>query len=291
MSSTHLKNNPQAMLRLLPRLGAVLLMAVGFVPPPAQANTDPLSDLLGTPGSAGLGFAVRAEQSPYVSGGTRYDLRLLYVQALREAGKTQRALDEVEKLLARDSRNARGFNALGLIYYRMEKHALADSALRRATELDPKDADAWTNLGLVEHARGNDREAFEAWSKATSLDGDSAAPALNQAAVLLDCGDYKRARTELEKASRSRPDDLEVLVALGVAHRGLKEHERARQAYERALELRADYPPALFNLGVLYMDFLPDKKKARQHLILYRKVAPSRDPRVKEAEARLKELR
>ena len=80
-------------------------------------------------------------------------------------------------------------------------------------------------------------------------------------------------------------------MALGVAHRGLKEHERAKQAYERALELRADYPPALFNLGVLYMDFLPDKKKARQHLILYRKVAPSRDPRVKEAEARLKELR
>jgi protein O-GlcNAc transferase len=219
------------------------------------------------------------------------DLRLLYVQALRESGKTQKALDEVEKLLARDSRNARGFNALGLIYYRVEKHALAESALRRATELAPNDADAWTNLGLVAHARGRDREAFEAWNKAAGLDGDSAAPALNKAAVLLDCGDYKRARAELEKASKARPDDPEVLVALGVAHRGMKDHERAKQAYERALELRADYAPALFNLGVLYMDFLPDKKKARQHLILYRKVAPSRDPRLKEAEARLKELR
>mgnify|MGYP006175257281 CR=1 FL=1 len=67
--------------------------------------------------------------------------------------------------------------------------------------------------------------------------------------------------------------------------------DRARDAYERALELRADYPPALFNLGVLYMDFLPDKKKAREHLILYRKVAPTRDPRQKDAEARLRELR
>ena len=184
-----------------------------------------------------------------------------------------------------------GFNALGLIYYRLEKHALAESALRRAAELDPSDADAWNNLGLVAHARGRDREAFDAWSKASSLAGASAAPALNKAAVLLDCGDYRRARAELEKAARARPDDPEVLVALGVAHRGLKEHDRARAAYERALELHADYPPALFNLGVLYMDFLPDKKKARAHLILYRKVAPSRDPRQKEAEARLKELR
>jgi hypothetical protein len=39
------------------------------------------------------------------------------------------------------------------------------------------------------------------------------------------------------------------------------------------------------------MDFLPDKAKAREHLRVYRKVAPSADPRQKEAESRLKELR
>nr|MDP2191705.1 MipA/OmpV family protein [Rhodoferax sp.] len=56
-------------------LGAGLLAAAGL----AHANTDPLSDLLSAPGSAGLGFAVRAEQSPYVGGGTRYDLLPLYL--------------------------------------------------------------------------------------------------------------------------------------------------------------------------------------------------------------------
>ena len=67
-------------------------------------------------------------------------------------------------------------------------------------------------------------------------------------------------------------------MALGVAYRGLKEHERARAAYERALELRPDYPAALYNLGVLYMDFLSDKERAREHLTLYRKVTPASDP-------------
>lgn len=43
------------------------------------ANTDPLSDLLTIPGSAGLGAMTRIERSPYVGGGTRYDLLPLYL--------------------------------------------------------------------------------------------------------------------------------------------------------------------------------------------------------------------
>jgi Flp pilus assembly protein TadD len=219
------------------------------------------------------------------------EMRLLFIQALREADKSERALEEAAALLMRDSRNVRGFNALGLVYHRQGKQALAEAALKRALELDPDNADVWNNLGLVAMARGHDREAFAAWTKASTLDPESVAATLNKAAVLLDCGDYKRARTALQEAARARPEDPEVQVALGVALRGLEQHAEARAAYERALALRADYPPALFNLGVLYMDFLPDKQKAREHLTLYRKLAPARDPHSKEAEARLRELR
>ncbi len=219
------------------------------------------------------------------------ELRLLYITALRDGGKAQRALEEVEVLLTRDSRSARGFSALGLIYYRLEKQALAESALRRAAELDPRNAEVWNNLGLVALARGRDREAFAAFDKAADLDPASLAPLLNKAAVLLDCGDYKRARDELERAARQHPDDAELQVALGVAYRGLKEHDRARRAYERALQLRPQYPAALFNLGVLYMDFLSDKARAREHLTLYQKVTAGSDARSKEVFARLRELK
>ncbi|MDR3395214.1 MAG: MipA/OmpV family protein, partial [Parasulfuritortus sp.] len=51
-----------------------LLLATG-----ACANTDPLSDLLTIPGSAGLGAMTRIERSPYLGGGTRYDLLPLYL--------------------------------------------------------------------------------------------------------------------------------------------------------------------------------------------------------------------
>ena len=80
MSPTH---DLQKALTRLPALRATLfsaLLTAGCLAgAPVHANTDPLSDLLLVPGSAGLGFAVRAEQSPYVGGGVRYDLLPLYL--------------------------------------------------------------------------------------------------------------------------------------------------------------------------------------------------------------------
>ncbi len=47
---------------------------------PASADgIEPLTAILNTPGSAGLGAAVRATASPYLGGGTRYDLLPLYL--------------------------------------------------------------------------------------------------------------------------------------------------------------------------------------------------------------------
>ncbi|MCJ0765910.1 MipA/OmpV family protein [Variovorax terrae] len=63
----------QTAIRLATTIAGLCLAAA------ASANTDPLSDLLSVPGSAGLGFVTRVERSPYLGGGTRYDLLPLYL--------------------------------------------------------------------------------------------------------------------------------------------------------------------------------------------------------------------
>jgi Flp pilus assembly protein TadD len=222
------------------------------------------------------------------------DLRLRQIQALREAGKTSEALETARSLLTKDGKNAAAFNALGLVYYRMTKLSLAESAFRRAVELDPKaktTAVVWNNLGLVALAKGNDQEAFQAFEKATALDGDHREAHLNQATVYLDCGDYKKAEREIRKAIEIDGDDPDAYVALGVALRGQKRFDDARAAYERALTTRPNHPAALYDLGILYMDFQPDKAKARENLTLYRKLAGPHDPKKADAASRLKELK
>jgi tetratricopeptide (TPR) repeat protein len=225
------------------------------------------------------------------------EMRARYAQVLREAGELDRALEQSRMLLAQGgastenvARTVVAYNSLGLTYYKMGKLDLAETAFRKAADLDGKSAFVWNNLGLVAFDRGHDQEAFLNFQRASELDPKYLQARLNKASVYLDCGDYKRAHDELVEAVRIEPNDAEAQVALGVAARGAGKLDEARRAYERALDLEEDYAPALFDLGVLYMDFDKDKAKAKTYLTQYMQSGDATDAKRKEAEMRLKEL-
>ena len=62
-----------------PFISACLLATASLCTPALADGIEPLTAILNTPGSAGLGLAVRATASPYLGGGTRYDLVPLYL--------------------------------------------------------------------------------------------------------------------------------------------------------------------------------------------------------------------
>jgi Tfp pilus assembly protein PilF len=225
------------------------------------------------------------------------DMRARYSQMLREAGELEESLEQVRILLGQGGqgdgavgKTVIAYNALGLTYYKMGKLDLAETALRKAAELDAKSAFVWNNLGLVAFERGHDQEAFLHFQQASELDPKYVQARLNKAVVFLDCGDYKRARAELERAVEIDPNDADAQVALGVAARGEGKLDLARRAYERALDIEPDYPAALWNLAILYMDYDKDKVKAKDYLAQFKSVADSTDPKRPDADARLKEL-
>jgi superkiller protein 3 len=225
------------------------------------------------------------------------EMRARYGQVLREAGDLEQALEEARQILSQGGSSGENvaqtvvaYNALGLTYYKMGKLDLAETAFRKASDLDAKSAFVWNNLGLVAFERGHDQEAFLNFQKASELDPKYLQARLNKASVYLDCGDYKHAHDELVEAVRIDPNDAEAQVALGVAARGDGKLDEARRAYERALDIEDDYAPALFDLGVLYMDFDKDKKKAKDFLTQYTQSGDATDAKRQEAQARLKEL-
>ncbi|HEY2728781.1 MAG TPA: tetratricopeptide repeat protein [Polyangia bacterium] len=224
------------------------------------------------------------------------EMRARYGQVLREAGDLEESLEQARQLLSQGSsgenvaKTVIAYNAVGLTYYKMGKLDLAETAFRKAADLDAQSAFVWNNLGLVAFERGHDQEAFLNFQKASELDPKYMQARLNKAVVYLDCGDYKHARGELVEAVRIDPNDAEAEVALGVAARGAGKLDEARRAYERALDIEEDYAPALFNLGVLYMDFDKDKAKAKTFLTQYAASGDATDGKRQEAEARIKEL-
>jgi tetratricopeptide (TPR) repeat protein len=224
-----------------------------------------------------------------------FEMRSRYGQVLREAGDVDGSLEQARLLLGMAGENVAhtviAYNALALTYYKMGKYELSETALKKASELDPRSAFVWNNLGLVAFERGHDQEAFLDFQKASELDPKYVQARLNKAVVYLDCGDYKKARHELEKAVEIDPNDAEAQVALGVASRGDGKFDQARKAYERALDVEPDYPPALYNLGILYMDFDKEPKKAKDFLAQYLEATTKDDPKRADAESRLKELK
>ena len=223
------------------------------------------------------------------------ELRNRYIQVLRDAGDLPEALNQTRMALGQAGDNVNqtvfAYNSLGLIYYKMEKFELAETALRKALDLDGKSPFVWNNLGLVAFARGRDQEAFVNFQKASEFDPKFAEARINKAVIYLDCGDYKRARTELQKAIDANDDDADAYVALGVAARGQGKFEDARKAYEKALDLEPEHAAALFDSGILFMDYDKSPARARDSFQLFLDVADEDDGRRKDAEDRLKELK
>ena len=63
-------------------LAGAVLAATGLcavAPARADANLEPLTNILSVPGSAGLGVVTHFERSPYRSAGNRYDVLPLYL--------------------------------------------------------------------------------------------------------------------------------------------------------------------------------------------------------------------
>jgi tetratricopeptide (TPR) repeat protein len=167
-----------------------------------------------------------------------FEMRARYSQVLRETGDMgsstlDEALEQARLLLTEAggdvSHTVIAYNALALTYYKMGKFELAETALHKAADLDPKSAFVWNNLGLVAFERGHDQEAFLDFQKASELDPKYVQARLNKAVVYLDCGDYKRARADLEKATEIDPNDAESQVALGVGGGGEGEADEKRR--------------------------------------------------------------
>jgi len=149
------------------------------------------------------------------------ELRNRYIQVLRDGGDLSEALAQTKIALGQAGENVAqsvfAYNSLGLIYYKMDKLDLAETALRKAVDLDGNSAFVWNNLGLVAFARGRDQEAFLNFQKASELDPKYVEARLNKAVIFMDCGDYKHARAELQRATDASPNDADAFVALGVA--------------------------------------------------------------------------
>ena len=138
-----------------------------------------------------------------------------------------------------------------------EQWTLAESKLRRATELAPGDQRAWGRLGWALWQQNKGAEAKSALEKAIGL--DSEVPELNNnlGLILWGMGDRAAAEKEFRAALRIQPGVSEWRLNLGRALAAQGQTAEARFQLEESLRLK----PANAEARVVYARVLADSNR------------------------------
>jgi eukaryotic-like serine/threonine-protein kinase len=132
-----------------------------------------------------------------------------------------------------------GYNTLGLFYDRINRYPEAVAQLQRVIELTPDNAQAYSNLAAVYLDMGDKKllPQIEAALK-KSLDlGPSYAAYANLGYLYLNQGRYAESGAMTEKALKLNDQDYQVWGNLLVASRWLKQNDRAEEVASKQLKL------------------------------------------------------
>lgn len=113
----------------------------------------------------------------------------------------------------------------------------AESAYRRAMELDPALSNALTNLGNLRFRRGFSEEAGELYKKALAIDAAQPEALYNLGFLAYEKGDLGLAKDRFAQAIECEPSFADAHFNLAMAYEELGNHSDARKHWDRYLQL------------------------------------------------------
>ena len=125
--------------------------------------------------------------------------------ALSDSGRHDEAMAVLERAVARDPKDALGYQGLGIVSLRLERPQPAADYLRRALDLDPRLASSWNTLGVALYRLSGPAPALAAWQKAVALDPQQFDALFNIGLVAATNGRREEARQALRRFVATAP--------------------------------------------------------------------------------------
>ena len=136
---------------------------------------------------------------------------------------------------------------LGVALMRQGKDAL--QALRRTTDLMPRDGEAHSNLGAALHDQGQWAEALVSLRRALAIQPHDVESLVNAADALRALGRAREAVSFYQRALQLSPRRIDARNNLGNAYLELSRYDEAIACYRHALEVKPDDVQILCNLS------------------------------------------
>lgn len=179
------------------------------------------------------------------------DSHMLYGASLYWLGDVENALDEYERAIDLDGKNALAFQLKGIALAWMGRIEEALSNFLIAEEYAPKRSDVKMNIGSIYYGKGKFLKALYYFRKALKLKPDNSLYNFQLGILNKRLGRYSRARESFEKALRLDRNYEDALFQLAVVAEKKNDIDKAVDYYEKALKIKPYDGAAVFRLSSL----------------------------------------
>jgi tetratricopeptide (TPR) repeat protein len=192
--------------------------------------------------------------------------------ALFQQGKSQEAVDALEKAVSVDPKHMKAHNNLALAAVDLGELELAEAHYRESLAIEPQPA-IHNDLGYVLERQGLTEEAVEHYRKALELDETSASAHHNLAASLVRSGELSEAERHF-RAALARQPSAKTYSGLGFALWKQGRADEAVASLNDAIEADPEFPAAYDQLGSILAEQGRLEEAAHNYQLAARK-APS----------------
>jgi predicted TPR repeat methyltransferase len=148
-----------------------------------------------------------------------------------QRGRSEAAIDLIERSIALDPQHADRYNNLGNVLVEIGRLPEATEAYEKAIDLQPGHADAYNNLGTVLRAQGRYDDAAVAYQKAIELNPDHIDAYNNFGNLLSSRGMVREAVAYYCKAITLIPNHPQARKLLGIAYYTIGQVDAAAQVF------------------------------------------------------------
>jgi len=153
------------------------------------------------------------------------------------AGKFDRAVAPLKKIIELDPKNETNYYYLGLTHFKAQQYDEAVAAFQQSLAIKPDFPHAWYQIGSAHFNAKKYKEAAEAYKKYVALSPDDASGWLNIGVAYNQAKNYEAALEPLKKCVELRPDDPVALANLAIVYINLKDNYSAKEIYNKLLTL------------------------------------------------------
>lgn len=166
----------------------------------------------------------------------------------QQSGNSKAAIEKIQEIVSQKE-TATAYFYQGTALHQQAKLPEAETAFRKALELDPSYAEARVNLGLILSQQGKFDEAVNEFKQAIRNEPKLAEAHFNLGVTLQAQGQLEPAIAAYREAIRIDPNNAEANYNLGIALNKQGKTSEAISAYKEAIRINPDYENAYVKLG------------------------------------------